>query len=112
MSAPAIPATDWAHRPALGTTCWTDWDDRRRAVRCGGGCNLPLVLTDRRWPDGSPVWEPLVDYTDPRVLAELQDNLDPGEEWHVPDSDEHGDAWCSACGERLLLPGFAGGPEA
>lgn len=25
-------------------------------------------------------------------------------------SNEHRDAWCSRCGERLLLPGFAGGP--
>jgi hypothetical protein len=30
---------------------------------------------------------------------------------HVPTSNEHRDAWCSRCGERLLLPGYAGGPE-
>ena len=29
---------------------------------------------------------------------------------HTPTSNEHGDAWCSRCGERLLLTGFAGGP--
>jgi hypothetical protein len=30
---------------------------------------------------------------------------------HTPTSNEHGDAWCSRCGERLLIPGFAGGPN-
>lgn len=30
---------------------------------------------------------------------------------HVPASNEEGDAWCSRCGERLLIPGFAGGPD-
>lgn len=25
-------------------------------------------------------------------------------------SNEHGDAWCAKCGERLLLPDLAGGP--
>ena len=26
-------------------------------------------------------------------------------------TNEHGDAWCDGCGERLLLPGYAGGPS-
>ena len=25
---------------------------------------------------------------------------------YVLDSNEHGDAWCGRCGERLLLPGY------
>lgn len=29
---------------------------------------------------------------------------------HTPDRNETDDAWCSKCGERLLLPGAAGGP--
>ena len=31
---------------------------------------------------------------------------------HKPTSNEHADAWCVRCGERLLIPGYAGGPEA
>lgn len=32
---------------------------------------------------------------------------------NVPfETNEHGDAWCLNCGERLLLPGPAGGPLA
>lgn len=29
---------------------------------------------------------------------------------HLVESNEHKDAWCGICGERLLLPGYAGGP--
>lgn len=35
--------------------------------------------------------------------------------YHVADdidSNEHRDAWCRHCGERLLAPGYAGGPMA
>lgn len=30
---------------------------------------------------------------------------------HEPTTNEHRDAWCAKCGERLLLRGYAGGPN-
>ena len=31
--------------------------------------------------------------------------------YHDPEWNEHSDAWCHKCGERLLLTGSAGGPN-
>lgn len=76
---------DWAHRPAMGHTIRTAPDGTVTSERCAT-CPRPLVL-------------------DP-------DDDNPATQWHPfpPATNEHGDAWCSECGERLLLPGYAGGP--